>query len=761
MPAGQPTGYFNQTYAVEFEVSGSLDGTTVQPEILDSPPIGLNANDPQNLFRIQAENLGLIDPDYLVPADEEDRRGTRGNRFVAFIWISGPNNGDANASVDIVDAVGSGTPVDQKPIGTFVGAPKFYEERIFVPQGSMIRVRGLTANPGDPIRVRLHIQYIDDTLALIEAVNPVNPSFQEGSPTFVYRPGGADGENVYSDFSELALATQAQEGPKWIEVDDSIVAIPLIPAGIFDLNGSIIQGRPEVAQTILRGSVGSRLLNVGGIQQNLQLQNNDPAQALIEMNALEYFDVRDGASLASLVAAPVVEWAGAGAVVLRLQEGRLRDLGFGPAFGVTGGAGCTASLETYDGSIVDDDTLEIAAGSTVTVRVRDLGSDVSRTHAAVAGTLAFGDTIMSASVQPKDDSLLDVGFTSIVPGSSKRLRQLHNRMDIRVGSFPTFYQNVTTLTYNPDALGTIEVLTAGYATGLVEIVGPPHYGNLNSIRGRISNWDAGASVSKTYSYATAFLHCGIYVYGGAGVGEVAINNGYMSMLGGTVFAIGGASGYVSHETGAQAAFSWVRSWASGAVYGTPIVRVSGESNLTVASSIDEARIYNRHGYSTILGVCYGLLPQYAVMENVQGALGAFIQGRCQATTGYNGYMRVEDDAGWATGRTNSGRIETRAGQAAWARGFAQANGTIYAQGHAASAWGYAKAGETIGVAANNAEQWGVGVNTLADSARFGVGWRFKKTVGAPGVPANGDAWVGAGGSMYVHTNGVTKNLDLV
>lgn len=172
MTAGQPTGYFNQTYAVEFEVSGALDGSTVQPAILDSPPSGMNPGDPQNLFRRNVENLGLIDPDYLVPLDEDDRRGARGNRLVAFLWIEGPLAGDANASVDLVDAV-SGTPIVQKNIGTFVGSAKFFKEKIFIPQGSMLRINGMAADAGVPVRVRYHVQFLDDAVDLIAALRTV------------------------------------------------------------------------------------------------------------------------------------------------------------------------------------------------------------------------------------------------------------------------------------------------------------------------------------------------------------------------------------------------------------------------------------------------------------------------------------------------------------------------------------------------------------------------------------------------------------
>lgn len=162
-----PTGYFGKTYCVEFTVRGDLDGTTVQPPLLETPVLD-NPGGPQNFFELEVDgDLGLIDPDYIVPPEVDERRGTRGIRLVTFIWIRGSNAGDPGAAVDVVDAVDE-PPVVQKNVGAFAGDPTFYAQGIFVPQGSMIRVQGMSGSAADPIRVRLHIQFIDSTSDLIE-----------------------------------------------------------------------------------------------------------------------------------------------------------------------------------------------------------------------------------------------------------------------------------------------------------------------------------------------------------------------------------------------------------------------------------------------------------------------------------------------------------------------------------------------------------------------------------------------------------------
>lgn len=405
-----------QMRTVEFQVPGAVDGTTPAPRLSFDPKSPFyKAPDADGIVRFTAEelieltggNLGLFDPDFGMG-------GTFADRFLQLLEVVTAGAGPA-ARIDVVDAEDSTV---QESF--FAGAEaNFYErDTLFIPQGSQLLFSGYTPTGAQPVIIRISVlawDDIEDYAQLRTAAccsGGANPPAGDVGATFVYRPGGPAGDNIYNDFALLTTAVQAQAGPKWIEVDDTFVAIPLIPSGTFDLNGSVLQGRPLLQQTTLRGSVGSRLENVGGVQQNLQLQNNDPAAALVQLNALEFFDVRDGASLASLVASPVVEWSGAGAVVLRLQGARLQDLGLGPAFGVTGGAGNSAVLESYDGSVVDDDTLEIAVGSIVSVRVRDFGSDLSRTHALNVGTLAFGNIIASANAVPRQDNLMDSGLVT-------------------------------------------------------------------------------------------------------------------------------------------------------------------------------------------------------------------------------------------------------------------------------------------------------------------------------------------------------------
>lgn len=166
-----PVGYFGQTYAIEFTVEGDLDGTTVSPTIDNSPPTGIGNADPQQLYRRTIPNLGLIDPDYTPAQDEDDRRGARGNRLVTFLWIEGSTPGAVGASVDVVDAI-DGVTVQQN-LGSLAGVTTFYRRGIFIPQGSMIRVSGLSGDAASPVKVRFHVQFLDNAENIADVLNAV------------------------------------------------------------------------------------------------------------------------------------------------------------------------------------------------------------------------------------------------------------------------------------------------------------------------------------------------------------------------------------------------------------------------------------------------------------------------------------------------------------------------------------------------------------------------------------------------------------
>lgn len=158
-------GYVIQTYTIEYTVPGSLDGSTLGPAIT-APS---KQSDPQQLYRPPVpDNLGLIDVDYVVSATGSDRVGTRGNRFIPWIWIESPVAGTIGGSkLEVVDAVDGSVSV-QEEIADLSGLTTFYKkDGILMPQGSLLRISGFT-NPGpETIKVRLHVQYLTDAGLLL------------------------------------------------------------------------------------------------------------------------------------------------------------------------------------------------------------------------------------------------------------------------------------------------------------------------------------------------------------------------------------------------------------------------------------------------------------------------------------------------------------------------------------------------------------------------------------------------------------------
>ncbi len=170
-PAANPavSGYANQTYTVEFTVPRNLDGSTLGPAIV----VPTSNTDPQQIYRppVIANDLGLVDVDYVVEDSGDERLGTRGARIVHVVWIESPVGAAASAGIQVGDNV-DGTFTLQETIDVIAaGATRFYRDRPFlVPQGSILRLFGFT-NPGpDPIKVRLTIEYVEDLSAAQQAI---------------------------------------------------------------------------------------------------------------------------------------------------------------------------------------------------------------------------------------------------------------------------------------------------------------------------------------------------------------------------------------------------------------------------------------------------------------------------------------------------------------------------------------------------------------------------------------------------------------
>ena len=210
--SGSPSGYFNQTYTVEYTVPGSLDGSTLVPTLLRVP--SSDNEDPQQIYRPDVEdNVGLIDVDYVVNAP--DQRGARGHRIIHVVWIDSPVVGAAGAAMQVVDAV-DGPPIVQEEVAPLVGLSTFYRDRPFlVPQGSLLRLVGFT-NPGPTsIKVRLSIEFTDNLVEAQEAIC-VCEGGEVGPPGPPGPPGNFEQEVIAAEvvnFVDVTLAAGLTQPP--------------------------------------------------------------------------------------------------------------------------------------------------------------------------------------------------------------------------------------------------------------------------------------------------------------------------------------------------------------------------------------------------------------------------------------------------------------------------------------------------------------------------------------------------------------------
>lgn len=162
-----PSGYFNQTYTVEYTIPGSLDGSTFVPLNIAVPS---ENDDPQQFYRPEIEdNAGLFDVDYVV--NEFNRRGATGARFITQIWLVSPVTGGADAEIQVVDAV-DGAPIVQEVVASLVGLTEFFRTipPVEVPQGSLLRIVGFTNSGVESIKLRLTITFTNDLIAASAAL---------------------------------------------------------------------------------------------------------------------------------------------------------------------------------------------------------------------------------------------------------------------------------------------------------------------------------------------------------------------------------------------------------------------------------------------------------------------------------------------------------------------------------------------------------------------------------------------------------------
>jgi len=100
---------------------------------------------------------------------------------------------------------------------------------------------------------------------------PVTPaSGGGGGSTFVYRPGGVQGGNVYDNWTDLDAAVSAVTDDQKIVLIDDTLGSATVPAGSWDINGWIIKGFTPGVTSYLNFEDGATLSTSGGVRWDLE-----------------------------------------------------------------------------------------------------------------------------------------------------------------------------------------------------------------------------------------------------------------------------------------------------------------------------------------------------------------------------------------------------------------------------------------------------------------------------------------------------------
>lgn len=219
---------------------------------------------------------------------------------------------------------------------------------------------------------------------------------------FVFRPGGATGGNVYSDWAPLVQAMSLQPGYKVLQFDDSVQTPCVIPAGTWDMTQVEWFGYvgPNAPGAVVNVSIGGGpsggdvvLPNLRKIGGEINVTNNNAVNAPVVVPAtgcnfeLGLGPMGDFPSIINNGAAPFFDCSGmnAGQVfLLRLQgslQGAVRAVEMGNSTGV-----CRLTV---------NDTARVAAGmiagsnAGARLDIFYASGQVNR-MAAFSGTITYG-----------------------------------------------------------------------------------------------------------------------------------------------------------------------------------------------------------------------------------------------------------------------------------------------------------------------------------------------------------------------------------
>jgi len=240
-----------------------------------------------------------------------------------------------------------------------------------------------------------------------------------------------------------------------------------------------------------------------------------------------------------------------------------------------------------------------------------------------------------------------------------------------------------------------------------------------------------------------------------------------------VYGVGGPNSFINGyaialDTATSSIFTGPNTPGVGAQFIGGFARAGGTSSADI-----EAYGYGGSG-SFAFGAVYtsanatGRIRAYGSGAFAQGAL-----GDRYGNMSVNGSIQARGNGAHASGFVYAtGGDVTALAHGAFAHGMASDDGEVRARAYGSTALGYAQtydiqadglgafatgssANGAIQADGDNCQQFGVGVNSVNDTAQFGVGIRLHHLAAVPGAPANGSVWCD-GTNIGIHSAGANQ-----
>ena len=237
--------------------------------------------------------------------------------------------------------------------------------------------------------------------------------------SLIFRPGTGNSGNVYGDWGQLVGSIADLEGIKLIEIDTSLVSPAVIPAGTYDLDDVILQGRGGPFLTLLTINDGVTFQNLRTIREGLQITSQCNTAPIRDVQNGEFL-IFEGSTIITTGTAAFVDYTPTlGQMNIRCLENARLLGGTAPIFNLTN-IGGGAAIQLFDRSELGTNSLDGVAGSGMSVDLSGAGATLTQNVAG--GTLPGGGTIGVSTLAVPRLNRININSTQTLTGMSAYVR---------------------------------------------------------------------------------------------------------------------------------------------------------------------------------------------------------------------------------------------------------------------------------------------------------------------------------------------------